>query len=134
MTNVAKKKLKIYLGIKKMWPYQGVRNIRISEYFPIQIFVRIIFVLFFGYEYIGVLVCIIFLYEYIRIFVRIIFLIQIYLDIHSYYFFDTNIFGYLFVSFFGHKYIRIFTCIKNLYSSHPGRDPTFGHFINPTEM
>ena len=46
--------------------------------------------------------------EYIRIFsdtnirsyhIRIIFLMQIYSDIRSYCFFDTNIFGYSFVSF-----------------------------------
>ena len=47
------------------------------------------------------------------------FLIRIYSDIHSYHFFDTNIFGYLFVLFFGYKYIRIFVRIENLYSPHP---------------
>ena len=39
------------------------------------------------------------IFEYfpVRIFIRIIFLMQIYSDIHSYFFFDTNIFGYSFV-------------------------------------
>ena len=81
--------------------------IRTFEYFPIWIFVRIIFVSFFWYEY-------------IRIFIRIAFLIRIYSDIRSYHLFDTNIFGYSFVSFFGYKYIRIFVRIENLYSPHPG--------------
>ena len=62
-------------------------NIQIFEYFPIRIFVRIIFVSFF-------------LYKYIRIFVRIVFLIQIYSHIRWYHFFDTNIFGYSFALFF----------------------------------
>ena len=83
--------------------------IRTFEYFPIWIFVRIIFVSFFWYEY-------------IRIFIRIAFLIRIYSDIRSYHLFDTNIFGYSFVSFFGYKYIRIFVRIENLYSPHPGPD------------
>ena len=80
--------------------------IRTFKYFPIQIFVRIIFVSFVWYEY-------------IRIFVHIILLIRIYSDIRLYHFFDTNIFGYSFVSFFGNKYIRIFVRIKNSYSPHP---------------
>ena len=37
--------------------------------------------------------------KYIRIFVRIVFLIRIYSDIHSYHYFDTNIFVYSFISF-----------------------------------
>ena len=91
--------------ISKIW-YVCIRTF---EYFPIRIFVRIIFVSFFWYEY-------------IRIFVRIAFLIRIYSDIRSYHFFDTNIFGYSFVSFFGYKYIRIFVRIENLYSPHPGAE------------
>ena len=59
--------------------------IRTFEYFPIWIFVRIIFVSFFWYEY-------------IRIFIRIIFLIRIYSDIRSYRFLYINIFEYSFVS------------------------------------
>ena len=59
--------------------------IRTFEYFPIWIFVRIIFVSFFWYEY-------------IRIFIRIAFLIRIYSDIRSYRFLDINIFEYSFVS------------------------------------
>ena len=60
------------------------------------------------------------IFEYIRIFsdtnirsyhIRIIFLMQIYSDIRSYCFFDTNIFGYSFVSFFWYEYIRIFVHI-----------------------
>ena len=60
------------------------------------------------------------IFEYIQIFsgtnihsyhIRIIFLMRIYSDIHSYCFFDTNIFGYSFVSFFLYKYIRIFVRI-----------------------
>ena len=60
------------------------------------------------------------IFEYIRIFsgtnirsyhIRIIFLMRIYSDIHSYCFFDTNIFGYSFVSFFWYEYIRIFVRI-----------------------
>ena len=65
------------------------------------------------------------IYLYIQIFsntkihsFHIIFL-QIYLDTHSYYFLDTNIFGYSFVSFLGYKYIQIFVRIENLYSSKP---------------
>ena len=88
--------------ISKIW----YECIRMFEYFPIWIFVRIIFVSFFWYEY-------------IRIFIRIAFLIRIYSDIRSYHLFDTNIFGYSFVSFFGYKYIRIFVRIENLYSPHP---------------
>ena len=88
----------------RVWRIFGYSNI--FEYFPIRIFVRIIFVSFFW--------C-----EYIQIFVRIVFLIRIYSDIRSYHFFDTNIFGYSFVSFFGYKYIRIFVRIENLYSPHP---------------
>ena len=69
------------------------------------------------------------IYSYIRIFsdtnirsyhIRIIFLIRIYSDIHSYHFFDTNIFGYSFVSFFWYEYIRIFVRIvfwKKIYSN-----------------
>ena len=72
--------------------------IRTFEYFPIWIFVRIIFVSFFWYEY-------------IRIFIRIAFLIRIYSDIRSYHLFDTNIFGYSFVSSFWYEYIRIFVRI-----------------------
>ena len=93
---------KIQHPTSKIW----YECIRIFEYFPIRIFVRIIFVSFVWYEY-------------IRIFVRIIFLIQIYSDIRSYHFFDTNIFGYSFLSFFGYRYIRIFIRIKNSYSPHP---------------
>ena len=63
-----------------VWRIFGYSNI--FEYFPIRIFVRIIFVSFFWYEY-------------IRIFVRMLFL-------------DTNIFVYSFVSFFWYEYIRIF--------------------------
>ena len=63
------------------------------------------------------------IFEYIRIFsdtiirsyhirnIRIIFLIQIYSDIRSYCFFDTNIFGYSFVSFLLYEYIQIFVRI-----------------------
>ena len=91
----------------RVWRIFGYSNI--FEYFPIRIFVRIIFVSFVWYEY-------------IRIFVRIIFLIQIYSDIHSYHFFDMNIFGYSFVLFFGKKYIRIFIRIKNSYSPHPDQN------------
>ena len=77
------------------------------------------------------------IFEYIRIFsgtnirsyhIRIIFLIRIYSDIHSYHFFDMNIFGYSFVLFFGKKYIRIFIRIKNSYSPHPGWDSQRGIF------
>ena len=89
----------------RVWRIFGYSNI--FEYFPIRIFVRIIFVSFFW--------C-----KYIQIFVRIVFLIRIYSDIRSYHFFDTNIFGYSFVSFFGYKYIRIFVRIENLYSPYPG--------------
>ena len=63
-----------------VWRIFGYSNI--FEYFPIRIFVRIIFVSFFWYEY-------------IRIFVRMLFL-------------DTNLFVYSFVSFFWYEYIRIF--------------------------
>ena len=84
--------------ISKIW-YVCIRTF---EYFPIRIFIRIIFVSFFWYEY-------------IRIFVRIAFLIRIYSDICSYHFFDTNIFGYSFVSSFWYKYIRIFVCIVFCY-------------------
>ena len=69
----------------RVWRLFGYSNV--FEYFPVRIFVRIIFVSFFW--------C-----EYIRIFIRIVFLIRIYSDIRSYHFFDTNIFGYSFVSFF----------------------------------
>ena len=62
------------------------------------------------------------IFEYIRIFsgtnirsyhIRIIFLMRIYSDIHSYCFFDTNIFGYSFVSFFdtnifGYSFVSFF--------------------------
>ena len=105
--------------------WHSVTNIRIFEYFLPRIFVRIIFVSFFWYEY-------------IRIFVRIIFLIRIYSDIRSYHifhiiecwifgysnifrhkysfisylypFFDTNIFGHSFVLFFS---IRIYSDIRS---------------------
>ena len=69
-----------YMFIIIVWRIFGYSNI--FEYFPIRIFVRIIFVSFFWYEY-------------IRIFVRMLFL-------------DTNIFVYSFVSFFWYEYIRIF--------------------------
>ena len=59
------------------------------------------------------------LFQYENSFVSYHFFIQIYLDIHSYYFLDTNIFGYAFVSFLGYKYIQIFVRIENLYSSKP---------------
>ena len=72
---------KIQHPTSKIW----YECIRIFEYFPIRIFVRIIFVSFVWYEY-------------IRIFVRIIFLIRIYSDIRSYRFLDINIFEYSFVS------------------------------------
>ena len=64
----------------------------IFKYFRIQIFVHIIFVSCFWYKY-------------IRIFVRN-FLLQIYSDIHSYNFFDTNIFRYSFLSFLIKIYSR----------------------------
>ena len=72
--------------------------IRTFEYFPIWIFVRIIFVSFFWYEY-------------IRIFIRLAFLIRIYSDIPSYCYLDINIFEYLFVS-------KIYICHT---STHPDR-------------
>ena len=74
------------------------------EYFPIWIFVRIIFISFFWYEY-------------IRIFIRIAFLIRIYSDIRSYHLFDTNIFGYSFVSFLD---INIFeySFVSKIYIRH----------------
>ena len=55
----------------------------------------------------------IFKYFPIQIFVRIIFFIWIYSDICSYCFFDTNIFGYSFVSFFytnifGYSFVSFF--------------------------
>ena len=53
-----------------------------------------------------------FKYFPIWIFVRIIFLIRIYSDVCSYWFFDTNIFKYSFVTFSWYKYIRIFVCIE----------------------
>ena len=67
--------------ISKIW-YECIRTF---EYFPIWIFVCIIFVSFFWYEY-------------IRVFVRIAFLIRIYSDIRSYHFLDIIIFKYSFVS------------------------------------
>ena len=66
----------------KIW----YKYICIFEYFPIQIFVRVIFVSFFWYKYILIFIRIIFLYEYIRIFACI--------------GFYTNIIGYSFVSTF----------------------------------
>ena len=97
-----------------VWRIFGYSNI--FEYFLPRIFVRIIFVSFFWYEY-------------IRIFVRIIFLIRIYSDIRSYHIFHiiecwifgySNIFEYfpprifvriIFVSFFWYEYIRTFVRI-----------------------
>ena len=64
----------------RVWRIFGYSNI--FEYFPVRIFIRIIFVSFFW--------C-----EYIQIFIRIVF-------------FYTNIFGYSFVSFFWYEYIQIF--------------------------
>ena len=60
----------------RVWQIFGYSNI--FEYFPIRIFVRIIFVAFFWYKYIRTFARIVFWYKYIWIFVRIIFLIQIY--------------------------------------------------------
>ena len=67
----------------RVWRIFGYSNI--FKYFPIRIFVRIIFVSFFW--------C-----EYIKIFIRIVFFIRIYSDIRSYRFLDINIFKYSFVS------------------------------------
>ena len=54
--------------------------------------------------------------EYIRIFEYLnISDTNIYLDIRSYQFFDTNMFGYSFVSIFLYEYIQTFIRIKKLY-------------------
>ena len=85
-----------------VWRIFGYSNI--FEYFPIRIFVRIIFLIRI-YSYIRSYAF--FGYEYIRIFVHIIFFIRIYSDIRSYCFFDMNIFG-SFVLFFS---VQIFSDI-----------------------
>ena len=68
------------------------------KYFPIRIFVRIIFISFLYANIFGYLFVSIFWYKYIRIFIRIIFLIQISYDNFMYRFLHINIFEYSFVS------------------------------------
>ena len=87
----------------RVWRIFGYSNI--FEYFPVRIFIRIIFVSFLWCEYIRIFICIVFLYEYIRIFVRIV--------------------------FFRYEYIRIFVCIEISYSSHYVLKPSLTQQITP---
>ena len=72
----------LQMTLIRVWRIFGYSNI--FEYFPVRIFVRIIFVSFFYANIFGYSFVLFFWYEYIRIFVRIIFLMRIYSDIPSY--------------------------------------------------